>query len=154
VKKHITSSISAAEQQQSCSAKLSGLAEAYSWLSPTCVFTSEHGTPALKRVCSHWLRLVVCGMACGMGRLQLVIQSQRGAWPDRAHTWTGKGQDRAVSTLLIATEQSIQHSNCTREGIIILQQADCKFISHLNDCCPELASYVLPSHAQGLQRMP
>jgi len=40
------------------------------------------------------------------GRLQLVIESQGNAWPERADTWTGKGQDRAVSILLTAAEQS------------------------------------------------
>jgi len=48
------------------------------------------------------------GMGAGQaaGRLQLVIHSQSNAWPNRADISTGKGQDRAMSILLIATEQS------------------------------------------------
>jgi len=48
------------------------------------------------------------GMGAGQaaGRLQLVIQCQSSAWPNGADAWTGKGQDRAMSMLLIATEQS------------------------------------------------
>ena len=37
-----------------------------------------------------------------MGRLQagctLLFSCQGNAWPERADTWTGKGQDRAVNT--------------------------------------------------------
>ena len=35
-------------QQNDSKAVVTGQAEAYPWLSPTCVFTSEHGTPAPK----------------------------------------------------------------------------------------------------------
>ena len=39
------------------------------------------------------------GQAAGM--LQLVVQSQGNAWPDRTDIWTGKGQG---GTLLVAAE--------------------------------------------------
>ena len=58
-----------------------------------------------------------------------------------------------VSTLLLATKQSLQHSMYTREASGILQQAVCKCISRLNTCGPKLVNY-LPSQAQGLQCMP
>lgn len=67
------------------------------------------------------------------GSLQHDIQSHGNAWPDRADIWTGQWQDRAVSTSLIATEQSTQYSLYTTEDNCILQQANCKFDRHLHE---------------------
>ena len=47
--------------------------------------------------------------------LQLVNESHGNAWPDRAVTWTGQWQDRALSTLLIAAGQRHGDANLLRQ---------------------------------------